>query len=229
MKSEARFGAQMRQAERISTPFIGLYIPLIGRPRPHVGPFIGHEKPSVKNCTFSGFTLIELITTLVIAAILMTLAAPSFSNFVKNNRLTSQANELMADLAFARSEAVKAAVDVIICRSNDGATCGGTAWTDGWITGIDQNLNQLLDPGEPILRTHAALDGTNTIAEAGGVTDKIIYLRSGTTRNLVAPGEFHVSDDRGLSKGRCIQVAVTGRARISIDPVTSHPRPPTNC
>jgi type IV fimbrial biogenesis protein FimT len=216
----------MRQAEGISTPFIGLYIPLIGRPRPHVGPSIGYEKPSVKNYAFSGFTLIELITTLVIAAILMTLAAPSFSNFVKNNRLTTQANELLADLAFARSEGVKQGANITVCKSTDGLTCdAGAAWNDGWI---------VITAAGQVLRAHEALSGQNTMVgtanSAPGLTDRIVYDRTGRANNLLVAEEFRLCDyTHGPTQGRWIQVAVTGRARIAIDANTSRPTPPPMC
>ena len=58
---------------------------------------------SMKNVR--GFTLIELMITLAVAAILITAALPSFNEFIKNNRLTTQANNFIATLNLARSEA----------------------------------------------------------------------------------------------------------------------------
>ena len=71
MKSAAILGVQMRQGGRISMPFIGLKIPFVCPPQPYIRPFIGDSPPFVKNTGYSGFTLIELIVTLVIAGILM--------------------------------------------------------------------------------------------------------------------------------------------------------------
>ncbi|MFQ5759463.1 MAG: GspH/FimT family pseudopilin [Acidiferrobacterales bacterium] len=221
MKSAAKFGAEMRQAGGISMPFIGLNIPFVCRPQPCVRPLIDHNKPFVKNRVFSGFTLIELITTLVIAAILMAMAAPSFTSFIKNNRLVSQTNELLADLAFARSEGVKRAANITVCKSTDGLTCNaGADWNDGWIT---------VTAGGQVLRAHEALNDENTMVGTGDVANQIVYDRTGRANNLLAAAEFRVCDYRGAAKGRLIQIAVTGRARVAIDPATSHPIPPAGC
>ena len=206
-------------------PFIGLKIPFVGLTQPHVRPFINKYRPSVKICGFSGFTLIELLTTLVIAGILMSLAAPSFTSFIKNNRLTTQANELLADLTFARSEAVKRATQITVCKSSDGLTCDpGAAWTDGWIV-----VNTA--SGE-VFRTHEALTGQNTLVGtggAGGLGDQIAYARTGLS-GLTGPEEFRICDYiNGPAQGRWIQVAVTGRARTVIDANTSRPTPPPAC
>jgi type IV fimbrial biogenesis protein FimT len=221
MKSATKLRAQMRQAGGISMPFIGLNRPFVWRLRPCIRPFIVHKKPSVRNHLFSGFTLIELITTLVIAGILMAMAAPSFTSFIKNNRLVSQTNELLADLAFARSEGVKRAANITVCKSTDGLTCNaGADWDDGWI---------VVTAGGQVLRAHAALNDENTMVGTGDVADQIVYDRTGRANNLLAAAEFHVCDYRGAAKGRLIEIAVTGRARVAIDPATSHPIPPAGC
>ena len=80
-----------------------------------------------------GFTLVELIVTMAIAAIILTQAVPSFSTMISNNRLTTQTNDLVADINLARSEAIKRGLRVILCRTANpnavAATCGGTANT----------------------------------------------------------------------------------------------------
>lgn len=204
-------------------PFICLKIPFIGRPQPRVRPFIRINTPFVKNTVISGFTLIELITTLVIAGILMTLAAPSFNSFIKNNRLTTQANDLLADLAFARSEAVKRAATIRVCKSTDGLTCNaGANWQNGWI---------VLNPGSgQVFRAHEALTGKNTMTGTGAIANQIDYTRTGIVSGLGGPESFHVCDyTLGAAKGRWIQVSVTGRARIAIDANTSRPMNPPAC
>ena len=227
MKSAAQLGAQRRQAGEIGMPFIGLEIPFVCHRRPYIRPFIGNKKPFVKKHVFSGFTLIELIVTVVIAGILMALAAPSFSNFVKNNRLTTQANDMIADLALARSEAVKRATTITVCKSTNGLACNaGANWGDGWIV-VNTASGQ-------VFRAHEALTGQNTMVGTGGgssLTDQIVYTRTGIpTIALGGPQQFHICDAlNGPVQGRLIQVASTGRARIAIDATTSRPLPPPSC
>jgi type IV fimbrial biogenesis protein FimT len=211
---------------RRGIPFIGLLVPFVGRIDRPVRPFICKKRPFILNRASFGFTLIELIATLVIAGILMALAAPSFSNFVKNNRLTTQANDIMADLAFARSEAVKSGTNITVCKSTDGTTCNpGAAWNDGWIV-VNTASGQ-------VFRAHEALTGRNTMvgtaSAAPGLTDQIVYTRTGVS-GLQALEEFRICDyDRGPAQGRLIEIAITGRARIAIDANTSRPLPPAAC
>lgn len=79
-----------------------------------------------------GFTMIELIVTLTVAAIVLALAVPSFSNLVRSNRLTSSANEMVAMLQAARVAAISNRVSVAVCPSTDGTTCAA-AMGNRWI------------------------------------------------------------------------------------------------
>lgn len=80
----------------------------------------------------AGFTLIELMVTLSVLALLLGIGVPSFQATIQGNRITTTANDLVAALQFARSEAVRRGVNVTLCASNDQTTCSG-AWTDGWV------------------------------------------------------------------------------------------------
>ena len=80
----------------------------------------------------AGFTLMELLMGIAVLAILTTLAVPAFNQFILNNRLAGQANEMVAAFQFARSEALKRGLSVQVCPSDDGENCS-TAWTDGWM------------------------------------------------------------------------------------------------
>ncbi|MCA1779969.1 MAG: GspH/FimT family pseudopilin [Xanthomonadaceae bacterium] len=83
-----------------------------------------------------GFTIMELLIGIAILAILTVVALPNFIAFTQNNRLAAQANELVATLQYARSEALKRGVDVQICSSASGTACDGD-WNDGWVAVAD--------------------------------------------------------------------------------------------
>ena len=69
----------------------------------------------------AGFTLIELMFTIVVLAVLLGIGVPNFRDFVRNSRLTSAANDLLTDVNLARSEAVKRRVPVTLCKSANGS------------------------------------------------------------------------------------------------------------
>ena len=77
-----------------------------------------------------GFTLVELLVSVAIAAILISIAAPSYVALTNPNRLATQANDILGGLMIARSEAIRLNQRVVFCRSDDGSTC--SAATDGW-------------------------------------------------------------------------------------------------
>ena len=73
-----------------------------------------------------GFTLIELIIVLVIGGILVSIAVPNLSVFLKNSARTTRINELVTAFNYARSEAVKRNTDIRVCSSTDASTCSGS-------------------------------------------------------------------------------------------------------
>ncbi|MGC9456382.1 MAG: GspH/FimT family pseudopilin [Halothiobacillaceae bacterium] len=83
-----------------------------------------------------GFSLIELMITISLLAVILGLAVPSFNFLIQSNRATTLANDLMTAITFTRSEAIRRGEAVRLCPSDDGAKCGGS-WTDGWITKAD--------------------------------------------------------------------------------------------
>lgn len=82
-----------------------------------------------------GFTLVELMITIAILAILISMAAPSFSGAVQSTRITGLSHSLQGSLQLARSEAIKRQAQVIVCRANvalDGCA-DGEDWSNGWM------------------------------------------------------------------------------------------------
>lgn len=160
-----------------------------------------------------GFTLIELMITLAVAAIVLTIGIPSFSDFVKNNRLVGYANEFVAAAHLARSEAIKRRRYGYICASSNQSSCtGGTNWAVGWITWVDDNGDGTPQSGE-LLRARQALDGT------------VSYTSNGATRFRFDPmgispttGVITMCDDRTGEQGRTINVSNSGRVAINPTP-----------
>jgi len=106
-----------------------------------------------------GFTLVELMVTLVIATLLTTVAIPSFSGLIKKNRISTYTNKLVTSLALARSEAVKRGTQISLCASNNGLNCTHTSFQQGWIVFTDQNTAGTVDGADTVLRVQEAAAG----------------------------------------------------------------------
>ena len=165
-----------------------------------------------------GFTLIELIVTIVVGAILATIAIPAFQAFVMNDRDSAQINSLAYSFNYARSEAVKEDLPggVTVCPST-GAVCSGTtAWAQGWIVYYTDANNTT-----QILQTIPALAGSNSVTPAGAANAAtgITFLSSGMATGLAGsmnqPLHIKVCDQRGAGFAREVVVNQFGRVAAS--------------
>jgi type IV fimbrial biogenesis protein FimT len=166
---------------------------------------------------YRGFTLIELMITLAIAAILLTVGIPSFNEVIKNSRLSTQVNSLVTALSLGRSEAVKRGQSVTICKSANGTSCvvevgSWSSSDDGWIVFVDTNSDGVVDAGELLLRVFSKLKSGNTLKYS---RIRVTYNGQGNTPGL--NGTFVVCDDRGSPEAKGGIVSNTGRVRRAID------------
>jgi len=162
-----------------------------------------------------GFSLIELLITIAIAAIVAGLAAPSFKKMMNANRIQTAASALQGDLMFARTEAVKRGIWVSVCPSADQATCSGNnSWHTGWIVFYDKAGNGVYDANiDTILKVRAATPGGNTIVASPAPTQNaVIFNREGFTTNLggsTVALTLHTSDNIANAT-RCVLVNFGG-------------------
>jgi len=127
----------------------------------------------------SGFTLVELITVMSIAAILMAIAVPSYRYVTTSNRMSSEVNSLLGDMQYARAEAIKEGQTVTVCQSQDGATCSVTSWASGWIVFSDPNNNQTVDAGETIWRARTSFTNSNSSDTFISTVSAVTFNREG--------------------------------------------------
>lgn len=160
----------------------------------------------IKGSRHSGFTLIELMITISVAAIILSLAVPSFNFLVLNNRLTTDINRLVTSFNLARSEAVKRGVRVEVAASD------GADWRNGWVVWIDANGDGVLDAGEEIA-VEQALNPSMVLNSVGGVVS-FIYQADGSI--VGASDTLNLCDNtRTGETGREITVNVTGRINLN--------------
>jgi type IV fimbrial biogenesis protein FimT len=131
-----------------------------------------------------GFTLIELMVTITVVAILLGLAVPTFREFSQNNSVTAAQNDLVTSFNLARSEALRRNRAVSICATTDGAACGAdTDWSSGWIAFIDRGVIGSVDGDDLILQAWQS-PNTNLIFASGGST-YVRYLPTGMSAAAV--------------------------------------------
>lgn len=118
-----------------------------------------------------GFSLVESLVVLVVTSLLLTLAAPSLAALQRRTRVASSAEELLAAVVLARSEAIKRNAHVALCKSGDGVSCARSGgWHQGWVVFEDANGNGALDAGEPVVARREPLapgllaTGNNTVS-----------------------------------------------------------------
>ncbi|MCL5801586.1 MAG: GspH/FimT family pseudopilin [Gammaproteobacteria bacterium] len=151
-----------------------------------------------------GFTLVELMITLAVVAILATVAVPSFMAFIQNNRITAQTNDLVTALNIARSEAIHRNSATTVCSSSDGATCVGS-WDSGWLVRVGTTGT--------VLSVHEALSGGSTLAAPATVQfQPNAFLAGGgaVVMKLRPPG----CATTGV-QGRDITINLSGRVSVA--------------
>ena len=203
-------------------PFVCIVMPLVWRWSTNKVPFVGLILPFVGTRRFRGFSLVELMFTLVVIAILAGLAVPSYQQFVESSRLTSAANNILVDLTLARSEAIKRQQgQAVVCTSATGTECGDSTlpWTAGRIVFWDKdssgNFNSSGNPAvdDIMLKVQGSLP--NGISTTTTPADVALISYNG----MGAPAaEFSLEiTSTKLGTSRLICVKNTGRVSIRQD------------
>ena len=178
-----------------------------------------------------GFTIYELLITMLVIGIILSIGVPSFSEFTQNSRISATANDLHSSFQLARSEAARSKANITICASANsmaaGAACGGT-FDDGWIIFVDLNGDLIrAGAGENVLRAHPPIPNAIDIVTNGGA-DYFGFAPSGLGRGDVggqpAVQTARICDSRGnvvaaggRSAARFLVVTPIGRATVLHD------------
>ncbi len=165
----------------------------------------------------SGLTLLELVVTLTVVGILLTIAVPRLSSLFQGQATATTADRFALMLAYARQEAATRCRRVALCPSIDGESCvtGSGRWEEGWIVFVDDDEDFVRSPGEELLRAgYPSATGT-TLRTSANFRDGLAYLPLGNSRGMngLATGTFRVCDVRGPEHGIALIVARGGRVR----------------
>lgn len=188
----------------------------------------------------NGFTLVELLVALAVAAVLLGVGVPSFAEVVRGARLSTQYNAVVAALYLARSEAVKSSEFVTVCARASDTACGGVDdWENGWITFVDPSAGSAgaaasIDAADTVLRIDGPIAGDNTVTAyrvvpdaSGSLIDAITGGGGGVTEQKASfvryqprgdahwgTGSIRVCDaNRGADVSRVVNVVLTGDVR----------------
>jgi len=116
-----------------------------------------------------GFNLIEIMVTLLVVSVVVTLGAPSLADFINEMRLSATTNDLLSFFNYARSEAAKRGSRVTVCLSSDLSTCDttGVDWAQGAVAFVDADGNNQVNGGETVVRVLNPTNGVTIFAKSG--------------------------------------------------------------
>lgn len=161
-----------------------------------------------------GLTLIELMATIAVLAILSTIVAPAFSSLLQSNQRTTLTNKIIGDLITARSTAIQSRQSVVLCRSANQQDCDAVApqlsdWKDGWIIFIDRNSNDRFNNAtDQIVLSRSAVTPNHRLTFNNW--GRIRFNPDSSTRT----GRFILCDNRNPNIARSIILYRTGRTRV---------------
>ena len=187
-----------------------------------------------------GFTLIELMFTVLVLAVLLAIGVPNFRDFLRNSRMAAQANDLLSGLNLTRSEAVKRRAPVTLCVGT--TNCAAGDFEDGWLVFVDVDQDGAVDVGEDVLRRHDPMpEGmTTAVYQTADAEDEDDPEFDDSTTRYVSFGQngfrrmnggalpvalaLVVCDARGnvvagggpdMSAARALELTTSGRAAIT--------------
>ena len=161
-----------------------------------------------------GFTLIELMVTVAILAIVTAVALPNFDDFIRRTRVDNEVSELHRLLLTARNSAINTDQNVTICGIDNSSKCTtGSGWKNEIVVFIDANNNSTLDADEEVFKRKAAATTGDRLEFTSA---SIIYTPSGRT-TVDTSGTFKYCPNEHVDDSRGIEISASGRVYATTD------------
>jgi len=172
-----------------------------------------------------GVTLIEVLVTVAIVAVLTKVAVPSIQGAIQSSQISSTTNTFLADLRRARTEAIRRGSNVVMCRSNEPEKAtpacskstdpGSTGWVSGWIIFEDRNRNGDYDDGtDQLVRVQSAIAGIGSMV-GGNDDQKIEFTAMGRPKNGAKTSYKIGAGDIAAERRRVVCLGTGGMGRVS--------------
>ena len=158
-----------------------------------------------------GFTLVELLITVAIAAVMLGIALPAMEQMIRDQQIVATHNKLVAALLLARSESVKRQKPVVLQNADN-------LWSNGWILFADENGNGEHDQGEQLLITSGPVPKGIRVSGNTPLRQYVRYVPTGRTRMMSGAfqaGTITLCHEDGLQPLRQLIISATGRMRTT--------------
>lgn len=161
--------------------------------------------------TQRGYSLYELLMTLMLVALVLSLGLPSFGRLIADQRLRAQVDPLFHAVHLARKSSIVRRHVVTLCASRDQRTCADSYdWSDGWLLFVnaDRDRPPARDSNEPVLKRHRGDSRVRIIGNRRAFTLRATELRA-------TNGTLIFCDRAGRAASRALVVSYTGRPRVA--------------
>jgi type IV fimbrial biogenesis protein FimT len=160
-----------------------------------------------------GVSLLELLTTMAIIAILCCVAIPSYNYIITENRADTAIVQLYRAIQLARSEAIKRNCMVVICPTVDGRQCAKN-WHDGYMIFADYNANGMIEAKDQIIKTFSAIKTHGTLDWRSFPRRNSLQFTSLGFTNYQNGTFYYYANSKNPALTRTLIISKTGRARF---------------
>lgn len=159
----------------------------------------------------SGFTLLELMIVVAIAAVGLGLGLPAFTDTMRANRVAAASNTVIGAFNLARTEAVRSNRGGAVCASTAGTSCDGTGWNSGMLVFADNDGNSAWGAGDTAIRYFEANDAVRFTSSGSNI---VVFDRRGRTSADVEMTVQPSTCKTGANQKRRLYVKASGQVRV---------------